>query len=114
MDRGYEIAETLQVSVDTKALPVRWAKHNGTVYRSALVVCVRGHCEMVVFQRIHHVAKDGKLLLVTLMCPKIFLDEHFSAFKVLCTKVRPHVVDVKELFSHKTFDIETVVIIQIC
>ena len=63
----YEMAEMLQVPVDTKVLNVRWAKDNGTVYCPRLVVCVRVHCEMPVFQRIHHVVvKDGKLLLVTL------------------------------------------------
>lgn len=117
MEWGYEMAEMLQVPVDTKVLNVRWAKHSGTVYRPGLVVCVRVHCEMPVFQRIHHVVvKDGKLLLVTLSLQTICLDEHFNAFKVVCTKVGPHVVDVKELFviKHLIYRHHMVVIIQIC
>ena len=108
MKWGYEMAETLQVPVDTKVLNVRWAKHNGTVYRPGLVVCVRVHCEMPVFQGIHHVVvKDGKFLLVTFALQTICLDEHLNAFKVLCTEVGPHVVDVKELFCHNALEIQT-------
>lgn len=65
MDWGYEMAEVLQVPVETKVLTVRWAKRSGIVYRSGLVVCVTVHCEMPVFHRIHYVVQDGKLLLVT-------------------------------------------------
>ena len=63
---------------------------------------------MPVFQRIHHVVvKDGKLLLVTFALQTICLEEHFNAFKVVCTKVGPRVVDVRELLCHKAFDIQT-------
>lgn len=80
----------------------------GLVCCSGLVVCVRVHCEMPVFQRTDHViVKYGKLLLVTFALKTICLAEHFSAFKVVCTNVGSHILDVKELFSHKTFDIQT-------
>ena len=96
MEWGYEMTEMLQVPVDTKVLNVRWAKPNGTVYRPGLVVCVRVHCEMPAFQRIHHVVvKDGKLLLVTFALQTICLD-------VVCTRVGAHVA-----FCHKAFDIQT-------
>lgn len=66
MDWGCEKAETLRVPIDTKVLNVRWAKHHGNMYRSGLAVCLKVHCEMPVFHKIHHVVvKDERLLLVT-------------------------------------------------
>lgn len=108
MDLGYEMAEVLQVPVETKVLTVRWAKRSGIVYRSGLVVCVTVHCEMPVFHRIHNVVvQDGKLLLVTFSLQTLCLEEHFNAFKVVCTKIGPHIIDVTELHCHKAFDVQT-------
>lgn len=107
MDWGSEIAETLQVPTDTKVLNVRWAKHHGNMYRKGLVVCLKVHCEMPVFHKIYQVVvKDERLLLVTFALRTICVDEHFNAFKVVCTTDGPHVVDVKELFYYKAFDIQ--------
>lgn len=107
MDWGCEIAETLQVLIDTKVLHARWAKHHGNMYRPGLVVCVKVHCEMPVFHKIHHVVvKNEKLLLFTFALQTVCLHEQFNAFKVLCTTDGPHVFDVKELFFYKAFDIQ--------
>lgn len=108
MDWGYEMAEVLQVPVETNVLTVRWAKHSGIVYRSGLVVCVTVHCEMPVFHKIHHVVvQDGRLLLVTFALQTLCLEEHFNAFKIVCTKIGPHVINVRDLLCHKAFDVQT-------
>lgn len=102
---GCEITETLQIPIDTKVLNARWAKHHGNMYRSSLVVCVKVQSEIPVFHKIHHViVHDERLLLVTFVLQTMCLDEHFNAFKVVYN--RPHVVDVKELFCYKAFDIQ--------
>ena len=107
MDRGCEIAEALQVSIDTKGLDVRWAKHHGNMYRPGLVVCLKVLNEMPVFHKIHRVVlKDERLLLCTFALQTLCIDEHFYAFKVVCTAEGPHVVDVKELFCYKAFDMQ--------
>lgn len=105
MDWGYEMAEVLQVPVETKVLTVRWAKRSGIGL--GLVVCVTVHCEMPVFHRIHYVVQDGKLLLVTFAWQTLCLAEHFNAFKVVCTKIGPHIIDVTELLCHKVLDVQT-------
>ena len=66
MDWACEIAESLQIPINTKVLKVRWVKHHGNVYCAGLVVCLKVHCEMPVFHKNHNmVVKDEMLLLVT-------------------------------------------------
>lgn len=48
LDWGCEIAETLQLPINTRVLNVKWAKHHGHVYRAGLVVCKEVDCEMPV------------------------------------------------------------------
>lgn len=88
-------------------MTVRWAKHSGIVYRSGLVVCVKVHC-VPVFHKIHNiVVQDGRLLLVTFVLQTLCLEERFNAFKIVCTKIGPHVINVNDLVCHKAFDVQT-------
>lgn len=98
MDRGCEIAEALQVAIDTKVLDVRPAKHHGNMYSPGSVVCLKVLNEMPVF---HVVLKDERLLLFTFALQTVFMDDHFYAFKLVCTADGPHVVDVKELLRYR-------------
>ena len=107
MDRGREIANTLQVPIDTKVLDVKWAKHLGNMYRPGLVVCLKVLNDMPVFHKIHRVVLNAdRLLLFTFALKTVCLDAHFHAFKVVCTADGPHIVDVKELLCYKAFDLQ--------
>lgn len=64
-------------------MKVKWAKHNGLIYRQRLVVCGAVECEMPLFYQIESVlVMHGKLLLLTLPLFTISFQEHFHAFKV--------------------------------
>ena len=76
------------------------------MYRPGLVVCPKVFSEMPVFQKMHCVVlKEDRLLLSTFALQTVCLDEHFQAFKVVCTADGPHVV-VKELLCYKAFDMQ--------
>ena len=107
MDRGCEIADTLQVPIDTMVLDVKWAKHNGNLYCPGLVVCLKVLNDMPVFYKIQRVVvNDEKLLLITFSLQTLCLDEHLYAYKVVCTTDGSHVIFVKDLFCYKAFDVQ--------
>lgn len=107
IDRSCQIADTLQVPIDTKMLYVRWAKYHGNMYRPGLVVCLKVLNEMPVFHKIHHVVLHAdRLLLFTFALKTVCLDAHFHAFKVVCTADGPNVLDVKQLWCYKAFDMQ--------
>lgn len=97
VDWGCKMAEILQVPIDTMVLNVKWAKHHGNMYR---LVCLK------VIVRCQFFRKSTMLLLFTFALQTIYIDEHFNAYRVGCTTEGSYVVDVKELFCLKAFDIQ--------
>ena len=49
---GSEIAKAMQLPSSVQVMKVNWAKHNGFVYRSKLVVCGKVQSEMPLFYQI--------------------------------------------------------------
>lgn len=46
---GFEIVKTMQVHSSVQVMKVKWAKHNGFIYRQHLVVCGAVECEIPLF-----------------------------------------------------------------
>lgn len=101
------MANALCVPSSTKVLSVKWAKHQGNVYRSNLVVCIKVHCEMPIFHTIQSIlVKDNQQYVVIFALNTLFLCEHFNVFEVVQRRKGPHVVDFKDIFYHRSFDIQ--------
>lgn len=104
---GFEVVKAMQVPSSVQVMKVKWAKHNGFIYRQHLVVCGAVECEMPLFYQIESVLiMHGKLLLLTLPLFTISFQEHFHAFKVKRCKQDFVVFCVDSLSYPRPFDIQ--------
>lgn len=104
---GSEIAMAMQVASSIQVMKVKWAKHNGFIYRPNLVICGKVESEVPVFFQIESVLiMCEKLLLLTVPLVTETFQEHFHAYEVIRSKQDLVFFHVDNLHYPRPFDIQ--------
>ncbi|XP_039599342.1 uncharacterized protein LOC120522481 isoform X2 [Polypterus senegalus] len=78
-----QIASKLNIPPQTYVLSVKWVKHNGTEYRSGLIICGEVDIDLPVFYKIKDiVVRNEFVVLVASPLKTVCFDDHRYAYRI--------------------------------
>lgn len=83
LSENVQIASKMNIPPRTDVLTVKWVKHNGTEYHSALIICGDVDTDLPVFYKIKDiVVRNEFVTLVASLLKTVCFDDHRYAYNI--------------------------------